>query len=108
VNGSETSYIIYGVIQLFSERMNEEANPPYTMRINGVENVGSVWYFDEEGYFFGEPGLLQYFYMKLDPEPLFDVWRLTPDYWEYFVEMSWYMGEDLFEYSFWTGFTLIE
>lgn len=107
VNGSETSYIIYGVIQLFSERMNGEANPPYSMRINGNEVSDSVWYFQEESAF-GEPGLNQYFYLKLPPNFLFDVMGLTPGYWKYFVELSWYMGEDLFTDSFWTGFTLIQ
>ncbi|MFX1315248.1 MAG: nitrous oxide reductase family maturation protein NosD [Promethearchaeota archaeon] len=106
VNGSQTSYIIYGIIQLFSERMNGEAYPPYSMRINGDEVLDSVWYFQEESAF-GEPGLAQYFYLKLPPNFLFDVIGLTPGYWEYFVELSWYMGEDLFIFSFWTGFYLV-
>jgi parallel beta-helix repeat protein len=106
VNGSETSYIIYGVIQLFSERMNGEANPPYSMFINGNEVFDSVWYFQEESAF-GEPGLTHYFYLKFPPNFFFDVMGLTPGYYEYFVELSWYMGEFLFTYSFWTGFNLV-
>ena len=107
VNGSETSYVIYGVLQLFSERINGEAYPPYAMKINEMDVVDSVWYFDEDGFFYGEPGLMQLYYLKLPPNYLYDEMGLTPGYWEYSVELSWYNSGELQSIYFITGFTLI-
>jgi len=107
VNGSKTSYIIYGVAQLFSERINGEASPPYEMKINEMVVVDSVWYFDEEVENYGEPGLVQLYYLKLPPNFLFDEMGLIPGYWEYLVELSWYNSGELQVMSFTTGFFLI-
>ena len=91
VDGSQTSYIIYGVIQIFSELMNGDAFPPYSMKINDELVENSVWYFDEEGYFYEEPGLMQLFYLKFPPNYLYDVLELIPgNYYEYSVELSWF------------------
>ena len=106
VHASETSYIRYGVIQLFSERINGEAYPPYTVRINGIEVLDSVWLFQEETSY-GEPGLKQLYYIKLPPYYLTDVMDLTLGYHEYQVEISWYNSGELQVISFTTGFTLI-
>ena len=107
VVGTETSYIIYGVAQLFSERINGEASPPYTLKINDIEVLDSVWYFDEEVGNYGEPGLVQLYYLKLPPNFLFDEMGLFPGYWEYLVELSWYNSGELQVMSFTTGFFLI-
>jgi parallel beta-helix repeat protein len=105
VDGTQTSYIIYGVIQLFSERVEGEASPPYTMSINETLVEDSVWYFDEDGYFYGEPGLLQFYYLILPPYYLYDI--MDPGYGEYFVKLTWYMSGELDGTSFYTGFYLI-
>ncbi|MHA1192633.1 MAG: hypothetical protein ACTSP9_10100 [Promethearchaeota archaeon] len=56
---------------------------------------------------YGEPGLLQLYYLMLPPNYLFDVMGLTPGYWEYLVELSWYNSGELQVTNFTTGFTLI-
>jgi len=106
VSASETSYIRYGVIQLFSERINGEAYPPYTVRINGKEVLDSVWLFQEETDY-GEPGLKQLYYIKFLPNDLTKVMGFIPGYNEYHVEISWYNSGELQVYSFTTNFTLI-
>ena len=107
VNPNETSYIRYGVIQLFSERVEGEAYSPYMVRINGEEVEDSVWIFQEETNY-GEPGLMQMFYMKIPPYYLTEELGLTPGgYYEYEVEISWYNGGGLMTYSFTTGFTIL-
>jgi len=106
VNASETSYIRYGVIQLFSERVEGEAYPPYTVRINGIEVLDSVWQFQEETDN-GEPGLVQLYYIKYPPHYLTEVLGLTLGYHEYHVEVSWYNSGELQVVSFMTGYTLI-
>jgi parallel beta-helix repeat protein len=107
VIASETSYIRYGVLQLFSERVEGEAYPPYTVRINGEEVLDSVWLFKEETDY-GEPGLMQLYYIKIPPYYLTEVMGLTLGYHEYLVEISWYNSGELQVASFTTGFTLIE
>ena len=96
----ETSYIRYGVIQLFSERVEGEAYPPYTVRINGTEVPDSVWIFQEETSY-GEPGLMQLYYIKFPPD------YFTLGFHEYHVEISWYNSGELIVMSFTTGFTII-
>ena len=100
VRRDETSYIRYGVMQLFSERVEGEAYPPYTVRVNGTEVVDSVWIFQEETSF-GEPGLMQLYYIKFDP------YYFTLGYHEYHVEISCYDCGLLTVFSFTTGFTVI-
>jgi parallel beta-helix repeat protein len=107
VIASETSYIRYGVMQLFSERVEGEAYPPYTVRINGEEVLDSVWLFKEETDY-GEPGLMQLYYIKIPPYYLIEVMGLTLGYHEYQVEISWYNSGELQVISWTTGFTLIE
>ncbi len=107
VTASETSYIRYGVIQLFSERVEGEAYPPYTVRINGEGVLDSVWLFKEETDY-GEPGLMQLYYIKIPPYYLTEVMGLTLGYHEYQVEISCYNCGELTVFSFTTGFTLIE
>ncbi|MHA1498563.1 MAG: right-handed parallel beta-helix repeat-containing protein [Promethearchaeota archaeon] len=107
VNPNETSYIRYGVLQLFSERVEGEAYPPYAVRINGEEVLDSVWIFQEETVY-EEPGLMQLYYMKIPPYYLTEVMGLTPGgYYEYDVEISWYDCGEQTVYGFTTGFTLI-
>jgi len=109
VNASETSYIYYGVIQLFSERVEGEAYPPYSVTtwFYGMEVVleDSLWIFREETIY-GEPGLLQMFYMVIPPYGLLAA-GLTLGYHEYLVEITWYNSGVLQSVSFTTGFTLI-
>jgi parallel beta-helix repeat protein len=107
VNPNETSYIRYGVIQLFSERMNGEACPPYTVRINGEEVLDSVWIFQEDTAY-DEPGFMQLYYIKIPPYYLTEVMGMIPGgYYEYHVEISWYNSGELMVYEFTTGFTII-
>lgn len=109
VLANETSYIFYGVIQLFSERVEGEAYPPYSVRVwfYGVEVVleDSVWEFREETDY-DEPGLLQILYLKIPPYYLLEA-GLTYGYHEYYVEISWYNSGELIVFGFATGFTLI-
>jgi parallel beta-helix repeat protein len=108
VNSSETSYIRYGVMQLFSERVEGEAYPPYTVRINGEEVLDYVWIFQEEVPGYDEPALMQLFYVKIPPYFLTEVMGLVPGgYYEYDVEITCYNSGELIVYSFTTGFTLI-
>ncbi|MBY9012034.1 MAG: right-handed parallel beta-helix repeat-containing protein [Candidatus Lokiarchaeota archaeon] len=106
VNPNETSYIRAGVLQLFSERMNGEAYPPYEVRINGALILNSVWIFQEETAS-DEPGLMQLFYVKFPPYYLNEVMGLTPGYYEYYIEISWYNSVELIVIGFTTGFTLL-
>jgi parallel beta-helix repeat protein len=106
VYADETSYIRYGVMQLFSERINGEAYPPYTVRINGTEVLDFVWAFQEETSW-GEPGLMQLYYIKFPPYYLTEVMHWTLGYHEYQVEISWYDSGVLQVMSFTTSFTLI-
>jgi len=106
VNPNETSYIRYGVIQLFSERINGEAYPPYTVRINGVEVLDSVWIFQEETVL-EEPGLMQLYYIKIPPYYLTEVLGLTPGYYEYEVEICCYDYGEQTVFAFTTGYTII-
>lgn len=111
VLANETSYIIYGVIQLFSERINGEASPPYAVRtwFYGVELElvleDSVWEFREETDY-GEPGLMQLLYMKLAPYYLLEA-GLTYGYHEFQVEISCYNSGELIIFRFTTDFYLI-
>lgn len=109
VDGSQTSYVIYGVEQLFSELMEGLFFPPYSMKINDMLVENSVWYFDEAELYF-EPGLMQLFYLKLPPNYLYDVKGLIPGYYyEYSVELTWFntgTGE-IENFYFITGFWLI-
>ena len=109
VNASETSYLYYGVIQLFSERVEGEAYPPYSVTtwFYGKEVVleDSLWIFREETVY-GEPGLLSLHYMIIPPYALLES-GLTLGYHEYQVEISWYNSGELQVVSFMTGFTLI-
>ncbi len=109
VRANETSYIFYGVMQLFSERVNGEAYPPYSVTawFYGVEVVleDSVWEFREETNY-DEPGLVQLLYMKIPPYYLLEA-GLTYGYHEYYVEISWYNSGELIVFGFTTGFTLI-
>lgn len=108
VNPNETSYIRYGVIQLFSERINGEAFPPYTLRINGIEVLDSVWIFQEDTAY-DQPGLMQVYYIKFPPYYLTEVLGLVPgEYYEYHVELSWYDYGELTFLDFTTGFTIIK
>jgi hypothetical protein len=107
VNPNETSYIRYGVIQLFTERMNGEACPPYTVRIDGVKVLDSVWIFQEDTEY-DQPGLMQLYYIKIPPYYLTEVLGLLPgEYYEYHVEISWYNSGELIVYDFTTGFTIL-
>lgn len=107
VNPKETSYIRYGVLQLFSERMNGEAYPPYVVKINGEEVIDSVWIFQEETAY-DEPGLMQLYYIKIPPYYLTDVLGMVSGgYYEYQVEISWYNSGELQVFEFTTGFTLL-
>ncbi|MBY8989042.1 MAG: right-handed parallel beta-helix repeat-containing protein [Candidatus Lokiarchaeota archaeon] len=109
VLANETSYLYYGVIQLFSERVNGEAFPPYSVTawFYEVEVVleDSVWEFREETDY-DEPGLIQLLYMKIPPYYLLEA-GLTYGYHEYYVEISWYNSGELIVFGFTTGFTLI-
>lgn len=108
VNPNETSYIRYGVIQLFTERINGEAFPPYGVKINGEEVLDSVWIFDDEGERFGEPGLMQLFYIKIPPYYLTEELGMVPGgYYEYHVEITNYYYGELVVFEFDTGFTLM-
>lgn len=108
VNPNETSYIRYGVMQLFSERIEGEAFPPYSVKINGEEVLDSVWIFDAEGERFGEPGLMQLFYIKIPPYYLTEELGMVPGgYYEYHVEISWYNSGELVVIEFYTGFTVM-
>ena len=113
VDGSETSYVIFGVIQVFSERINGEAYPPYSLHINGMNVLDSiwyydsVWYFDEEGVLYGQPGLMQLFYLKLPPNYLYDEIGLSPGYHVFLVEFTCYNSGVQQYFSVYTGFTLI-
>jgi len=100
VIASETSYIRYGVLQLFSERMNGEAYPPYTVRINGTKVIDSVWNFEEETDY-GEPGLKQIYYIIYPPD------YFTLGYHEYRVEISWYNSGELIVKGWTADFTVI-
>ena len=107
VNPNETSYIRYGVMQLLSERINGEAFPPYTVKINGEEVLDSVWIFQEDTAY-NEPCLMQLYYIKLPPYYLTEVLGLVPGgYYEYYVEISWYNSGELIVFDFTTGFTII-
>ena len=106
VNPNETSYIRYGVLQLFSERINGEAYPPYTVRINGVEVIDSVFIFQDETSY-GEPGLMQLYYIKIPPYYLTEVLGLTPGYYEYEVEICWFDYGEQTVFAFTTGYTII-
>ena len=108
VNPSETSYIRYGVMQLFSERMEGEAFPPYSMKINGEEVLDSVWIFDDEGEWYGEPGLMQLFYIKIPPYYLTEeLGMVSGGYYEYHVEITNYYSGELVVFEFDTGFTVM-
>ena len=107
VNPNETSYIRYGVIQLFSERVNGEFYPPYTVKINGEEVQDSVWIFQEDTWY-DEPGLMQLYYIKIPPYYLTDVMGMVPDgYYEYHVEIICYHSGELIVFEFDTGFTIL-
>lgn len=106
VYNDQTSYIIYGVVQLFSERINGEAYPPYTAIYAGMEVVDSVWLFWEDTPY-GEPGLMQLLYIKIPPYYMTDVLMLPLGYLEYEVYLSWYNSGEQIETSFITGFYLM-
>ena len=107
VNPNETSYIRYGVAQVFSERMNGEAFPPYALKINGEEVLDSVWIFDE-GEWYGEPALMQLFYIKIHPYYLTEELGMVPgEYYEYHVNITNYYSGELVVFEFDTGFTVM-
>ena len=107
VNPNETSYIRYGVVQLFSERVEGEAYPPYMVRINGEEVMDSVWIFQEDTSY-DEPGLMQMFYRKIPPYYLTEVMGLIPgEYYEYHVEIIWQDSGVPNSFEFDTGFTVM-
>ena len=82
--------------------------PPFSMKVNDTFVGDSVWYFDE-GEMFGEPALMELFYLILPPNYLYDVLGLSPGYYEFLVELTWLntgTGEIEVMY-FTTGFWLI-
>ncbi len=108
VNPNETSYIRYGVTQLFSERVEGEAYAPYALKINGTEVLDSVWIFREEVPGYGEPGLMQLFYIKFPPYYLTEELGMVPGgYYEYHVEITNYYSGELVLFEFDTGFTIL-
>ena len=107
----EKGYLILGVMQLFSERRQRLAFPPYTIQAVFGENViilsDSVWYFDEEGQMFGEPGLVQFFYLVIPPN-YFTVFKGLPlGYYEFQLEFTWYDNGEKIYLSFTTSFYLV-
>jgi len=107
VYANETSYIIYGVGQLFSERIENTFCPPYTAHFNGTEAVDSVWFFREDVPGYSEPSLMQLYYIKYQPYYFTDELGLIPGYYEFEVELTWYDCGELNGMSFITGFYLV-
>jgi hypothetical protein len=113
---SEKGYLIPGVIQLFSKRVRDTYNPPYTFTLTfggmDIVLIDSVWYFDEEGQIYGEPGLCQFFYLVIEPNFLTDYWFLElGNNYPFLLEYSYYdYGEPQIA-SFpasWCNFNLVE
>ncbi len=107
----EKGYLIPGVMQLFSERMEGLAFPPYTIQVVFGEEViilsDTVWYFDEEGQMFGEPGLVQIFYLVI-PAYYFTVFKELPlGYYEFQFEFTWYDNGEKIYFNYPTSFYLV-
>jgi len=107
----EKGYLIPGVMQLFSERMEGLAFPPYTIQVVFGEEViilsDTVWYFDEEGQMFGEPGLVQIFYLVI-PANYFTVFKELPlGYYEFQLEFTWYDSGEKIYFNYPTSFYLV-
>jgi len=106
----EKGYLIPEVMQLFSERRERLDCPPYTIQAVFGETVlvlyDSVWFFDEEGQMFGEPGLVQFFYFVI-PQYFFTAMGLVPGHYQFQLEFTWYdNGEEIF-LSITTDFYLV-
>jgi len=87
VHSNEISYLIVGLGQLFSERINNEFMPPYTIRLwfYGFEVFfqGNFWYFDTEGIIYPELGTWQLFYIIFPPDFLTLQMGLPTNLWHY-------------------------
>ena len=94
VHANKTSYLIAGIGQLFSERIYESWNPPYTMRLwfNEVEiNLqGNLWYFEEESSY-SEPAWFNLYYAIFPPYYLLEA-GFSPGWNEFQWEISFYIG----------------
>lgn len=89
VQSSETSYLIFGLKQLFSERIQGLFSPPYTTQFlffGTHEMQGSLWYFDE--IFYGEPGYIQFFYIVFPPNFFTDKGLPLGLWYEFFIQFS--------------------
>jgi parallel beta-helix repeat protein len=68
VQSTEWSFLILGMKQSFSERINRQFFPPYRIEFDffGIhEMLPGPWYFDEVA--FGVPGYIEFFYLAFPP-----------------------------------------
>ena len=90
VQATETIYLIFGMKQGFSERINGLFFPPYTAQFlffGEHEMQGSLWYFDE--IVGGEPGLTQFFYIVFPPNFFTDI-GFPLGWYEFYIQVSLY------------------
>ncbi|MFX1428252.1 MAG: nitrous oxide reductase family maturation protein NosD [Promethearchaeota archaeon] len=110
VYANEVSYLILGVGQLFSERIYRDWFPPYEIRVwfYGTEVFfqGNLWYFDDDNYFWPEPGRYQFFYSIIPANYL--IGKLPPGWNTFQWTVYYFDGEgNLCDMSLTSGFNLI-
>ena len=110
VRSDETCYIMIGMIQLFSERIDRIFSPPFTAHFEFFDVVypfqGSFLWFWEDFPGYGEPGYTQFFYIILPPY-YFPYVGLPPGEYSYTMSFSFYMDGVYNEFAYDSVFYLV-